>query len=81
MSSKWDKAHKQISTHKKSHDTIHPSSKTISEPISTTKLRKPRSTGKTLSSFELQPITQPNYKQENPILRPVSPETLKRFFG
>ena len=80
MSSKWDKAHKQISNHEKN-DTTHPQSKTKSEPISTFKTNKSQSAGNTHSSFELQPLTQPNLKQENPILRPVTPETLKDYLA
>ena len=81
FSSKWNKAHKQILTHEKNHDSIHPPSKKISEPISTTKLRKSWSTDNTHSSFKLQPLTQPNYKQENAILRPVTPQTLKDYLS
>ena len=81
LSSKWDKAHEQISNCVKSHDTTCPPSKTISKPISTSKTKKSRSTGNTHSSFELQPLTQPNLKQENPVLRPVTPETLKDYLA
>ena len=78
---RWDRAHKQTSNHKKNHDTICSPSKTKSEPISTIKARKSRSGSNTHSSFELQPLTQPDLKQENPILRPVTPETLKDYLA
>ena len=77
LSSKWDKAHKE----KKSHAYFTLSPKKISEPIATTRPRKSKSTGDTHSSFELQPLNQPNYKQGNPILRSVTPETLKDYLS
>ena len=45
------------------------------------KPKKSQSTGNTHSSFELQPLIQPNIRQENPVLRPVTPEILKDYLA